>query len=95
MSRFTPRTASEWGAVLPAWLGMLGLIASFLFWAATYLLTGKGAVEPLFVTTFGGLLALGAGAKALDTIRQAPQLPVPPNDPPGLEQRSDDAEGPR
>lgn len=78
MSRFTPRGASEWGSVLPAWLGMLGLIACFAVWA----LTRSHIVEPLFVTTFGGLLAVGAGAKALDTLRQPPAPPIPPGDPP-------------
>jgi hypothetical protein len=64
--------------VLPAWLGMLGLIACFAVWA----LTRSHIVEPLFVTTFGGLLAVGAGAKALDTLRQPPTPPIPPGDPP-------------
>jgi hypothetical protein len=78
VSRFTPRGASEWGAVLPAWIGMLGLIACFVVWAVTR----SHIVEPLFVTTFGGLLAVGAGAKALDTLRQPPTPPIPPGDPP-------------
>jgi hypothetical protein len=36
-------------------------------------------VEPLFVTTFGGLLAVGAGAKAIETLRQSPPPPIPPS----------------
>jgi hypothetical protein len=77
VSRFTPRSASEWGAALPTWFGMAGLVACFAVWALT------NRVEPLFVTTFGGLLAVGAGAKALDTLRQPPAPPIPPGDPPG------------
>jgi hypothetical protein len=60
------------------WFGMLGLIACFAVWA----LTRSHIVEPLFVTTFGGLLAIGAGARALDTLRQSPAPPIPPGDPP-------------
>jgi hypothetical protein len=80
VSRFTPRGASEWGAALPTWLGMVGLVACFVVWA----LTPDHIVEPLFVTTFGGLLAVGAGAKALDTLRPPPVPPIPPGDPPPL-----------
>lgn len=76
MSRFTPRSASEWGAVLPGWLGMIGLIACFAVWAVT----PEHIVEPLFVTTFGGLLAVGAGAGALGTLRNPPPPPIPPAD---------------
>jgi len=57
------------------WLGIFGLVACLGFWMAT------GRVEPLFVTTFGGLLAVGAGARALDTLRQTPAPPIPPGDP--------------
>jgi hypothetical protein len=78
VSRFTPSGASEWGAALPTWLGMVGLIACFVVWA----LTPDHIVEPLFVTTFGGLLAVGAGA--LDTLKQPPVPPIPPGDPPPL-----------
>jgi hypothetical protein len=76
MAQFTPRTAGEWASVLPTYFGMAGLIACFAVWALT------NRVEPLFVTTFGGLLAIGAGAKALDTLRQPPAPPIPPGDPP-------------
>jgi hypothetical protein len=77
--RITPNTASEWAAALPRWLGMLGLVACFIVWVAT------GRVEPLFVTAFGGLLAVGQGADALTTLRDPPAPPIPPADPPGEE----------
>lgn len=74
--RITPTSASEWAAALPRWLGMLGLVACFLVWVLT------GRVEPLFVTAFGGLLAVGQGADALGTLRDPPRPPIPPADPP-------------
>jgi hypothetical protein len=80
--RISPNSASEWAAALPRWLGMAGLVACFLFWAGTYLATGHGAVEPLFVTAFGGLLAVGQGADALTELRRDPLPPIPPADPP-------------
>lgn len=68
--------------MLPTYFGMAGLIACFAVWALT------NRVEPLFVTSFGGLLAVGAGAKALVTLREPPPPPIPPGDPPDV------AEGP-
>jgi hypothetical protein len=73
--RFTPTSAAEWGSVAPVWLGVLGLVACFVVWAVT----PTHIVEPLFVTTFGGLLAVGAGAKAIETLRQSPPPPIPPS----------------
>jgi hypothetical protein len=73
--RLTPRSASEWASALPRWLGMLGLVACFLVWTVT------GRVEPLFVTAFGGLLAVGQGADAMTELRNPPTPPVPPGDP--------------
>lgn len=75
MSPMTPKTASDWASALPRWLGMLGLIACFAVWILT------GRVEPLFVTAFGGLLAVGQGADALAELREPPTPPVPPADP--------------
>jgi hypothetical protein len=40
-----------------------------VFWAVT------NRVEPLFVTTGGGLLALGQGAKALEELRKPIEPP--------------------
>lgn len=72
MSKFTPKGAIEWGSALPTWFGMAGLIACFALWALT------DRVEPLFVTTFGGLLAVGAGARALDELRRhEPPVEIP------------------
>ena len=70
----TPRSASEWAAALPRWLGMLGLAACFLVWV----LTPDHIVEPLFVTVFGGLLAVGQGADTMAVLKNPPAPPVPP-----------------
>jgi hypothetical protein len=67
--RLSPNSASEWAAALPTWFGMMGLIACFVVWLAT------GRVEPLFVTTFGGLLGVGQAANALTALKEPPPPP--------------------
>ena len=67
-SRFTPRSAEEWAGVLPKWLGMTGLAASFLFWMLT------GRYEPAFLTAFGGLLL---GGQALELRSKSTSLDEP------------------
>jgi hypothetical protein len=52
------------------------LVFCVLFWAITFMVDGKGAVEPLFVTTGGALLGIGQAAQALGELRQPP--PEPP-----------------
>lgn len=89
MSRFTPRTASEWSAVLPAYLGMIGLAACFLVWA----LTRDHIYEPVFIGAFLTLMGVGAGARALVELRQPPAPQIPPIDPPRAEGVDRDAEG--
>lgn len=58
-----PKSLSEWLALLPTVIGALGLVGLAVFWMAT------SRVEPLLVTTFGGLLAAGQGAQALATLK--------------------------
>jgi hypothetical protein len=55
------------------------LLFCLSFWAITYLADGKGAVEPLFVTTGGALLGIGQAAQALGELRHPP--PEPPTIP--------------
>jgi hypothetical protein len=76
LRRLSPKSASEWGSALLVWFAMLGLVACFLVWVLT------GRVEALFVTTFGGLLGVGYGSRALVTLREPPLPPIPPADPP-------------
>ena len=61
----------EWGAVLPQYLGMAGLIFVAGFWAAT------GRLEPLLLSAFGGLIAAGQGLDALVNLKTAPPIPPP------------------
>lgn len=63
--RFTPRSAAEWGAVLPVWLSGAALIFCLVFWAVT------GRIEPALLTTFGGTFAAGQGLQALAALRSA------------------------
>lgn len=73
------RSAQEWGAVLPQWLGMAGLVFCAVFWAATQ------RVEPLLVSAFVGLIAVGTAGEAATSIRrtnQANSTDRPVADPP-------------
>lgn len=74
--KLTARTAAEWAAVLPVWLGMLGLVFCAIFWAIT------NRIEPSLLTVFGGLLAAGQGAQALQALKapNVPQVTDPPRD---------------
>jgi hypothetical protein len=67
--RITPRSAAEWAAVLPVWLGMAGLVATLLFWMVT------GRFEAAFLTTFGGLLLGGQGLQVLQELKSPPEPP--------------------
>lgn len=60
------RNAQEWGAVLPQWLGMLGLIFCAVFWA----LTPEHIISGLLVSAFIGLIGVGQGAEALAAIKR-------------------------
>jgi hypothetical protein len=78
-SRLTPNGLSEWTTAGIRLFAMVGLLLCFAVWFLT------GRVEPLFVTGFGGLLAVGQGADALGELRKPPKPPIPPGDPPILE----------
>lgn len=78
---FTPRSLSEWSAAALRLFGMLGLVACFVVWAATK----DHIVEPLFVTAFGTLLAVGQGAEVVGELRRPPPVPLP-LDPPEKEE---------
>jgi hypothetical protein len=73
----TPRSLSEWSAAALRLFGMVGLLACFVVWVVT----PDHIVEPLFVTAFGALLAVGQGADALGELRRPPDPPIPPGDP--------------
>jgi hypothetical protein len=85
--KLTPSSASEWAAALPTWFGMMGLIACFVVWVAT----SQHIVEPIFVTTFGGLLGVGQAANALAVLKRPPDPPataIPPAEPTPTEDRA-------
>lgn len=73
-SRVNPRSAAEWGAVLPVWLGAIGLVFCAVFWAFT------GRVEPSLLMAFGGSVTVGQGAQALTALRSAQLAPAPHDD---------------
>lgn len=68
--RFAPHSLQEYGAVLPQWLGMLGVVACFIFWAFT------GRLEPLLLSAFGGLIFVGQAGEAFAILVRSP--PEPP-----------------
>lgn len=65
--RITPRSAAEWASVIPVWLGIFGLVFCALFWALT------DRIEPALLTAFGGILAAGQGAQALQALKDPPE----------------------
>ena len=65
-TRPTPRTAAEWGAVLPVYVGLAGLVACFVVWVLL------DRVEPLLLSAFGGLILAGQGAEVVAAIRSGP-----------------------
>lgn len=65
-SRPTPQSAAEWGAVIPIYLGMAGLIACFVVWVMV------DRVEALLVTGFGGLILGGQGVAVASAVRSGP-----------------------
>jgi hypothetical protein len=70
----------EWSSAGPRLLGALILVFCVVFWAFT------NRVEPLFVTTGGGLLALGQGVQALAELKQPPPpAPIEPQGEPKVE----------
>lgn len=67
------RRTVDWSSDGPKLFGGLLVVAAFITWLFT------GRVEPLFVTTGGGLVAVGQGAQALAELKK---LPEPPSSPP-------------
>ena len=65
------RRAVDWQEWFPKLLGGITLLACLIFWMMT------DRVEPLFVTTGGGLIALGQGARAITELRRPPDPPEP------------------
>jgi hypothetical protein len=66
VSKLTPRTFAEWGAVAPVWVGLAGVVGSFVIWAIT------GNVSPVLLGTFGTMIAAGQGAEVIVALKQGP-----------------------
>lgn len=77
----SPKTAGQWATVLPVYLGMFIIAASFVLYAVA------DRVSPAMLSAAGTLIAIGQGADALVTLRTAVRDPRPEDsDPPeGLE----------
>jgi hypothetical protein len=67
-----------WPAVLR--YGGFGLLAaSFVLYVATVLVTGTGVVVPSpFLLTFGSMMAIGEGGKAIKDLASMPSSPPIP-----------------
>jgi hypothetical protein len=57
---------AEWGGVVPVWVGLTGVIASFVVWVLT------GNVSPVLLGTFGTMIAAGQGAEVIVALKQGP-----------------------
>lgn len=74
-SRWTPQSLDAWLGLAPRLVGIVGLLASLIFWMVTAIVDPPGRVSPEFVTGFFGLLAVGQGAETLRQLRSP--LPDP------------------
>lgn len=74
--RLTPRTAQEWAAVAPQFVGIFGLLLQLVLWGVTATINGgHGIFEPAMLTAFGGLIVVGQGAEAVVASRRPPPNP--------------------
>jgi hypothetical protein len=66
VGKLTPRSLAEWGAVVPVWVGLTGVVASFVVWVVT------GEVSPVLLGSFGTMIAAGQGAEVIVALKQGP-----------------------
>jgi hypothetical protein len=66
VGKLTPRSVAEWGAVVPVWVGLAGVTASFVVWVLT------GNVSPVLLGTFGTMIAAGQGAEVIVALKHGP-----------------------
>lgn len=65
---------AEWFPVVLKYTGLIMMVLGAVFWAATYLLTGEGVVEPSLLAAFGSMIGIGEGAAAMrDLAASRPQ----------------------
>lgn len=65
--------------MIPQWLGMFGLTIQLVVALVYKIVTGEYAAEPALLTAFGGLIVLGQGKEALNSLR-APDRVIPSED---------------
>jgi hypothetical protein len=59
-----PTTAREWGAVVPQWVGIVGMVFLITFWAAT------GMLSAVLVSACLALIGVGQGAEAIALLKK-------------------------
>jgi hypothetical protein len=64
--KITPRGLGEWGSVVPVWVGLSGVVASFVVWVVT------GNVSPVLLGSFGTMIAAGQGAEVIVALKAGP-----------------------
>lgn len=74
--RITPKSAGEWGAVLPQWVGMFMLLLQLVVFLVFKIATGEDVSSAAFLTASGGLIVVGQGKEALNALKPA----KPPED---------------
>jgi hypothetical protein len=62
--RVSPRSAAEWGVVLPLWLAMIGLVFVVVFWAIT------GRLESALLNVFGTVALGSQGLRVLEQLKE-------------------------
>jgi hypothetical protein len=62
--RVSPRSAAEWGVVLPLWLAMIGLVFVVVFWAIT------GRLESALLNVFGTVALGSQGLRVLEKLKE-------------------------
>lgn len=67
--RITPKSAREWGGVLPQWIGIFGLLVCLGYYLATQ------QANAAILTAFAGLIVVGQGAEAVAKLGPAPPDP--------------------
>ena len=64
------KTAGEWAAVAPTYVGLLILLLSFLLFAGTAIVQGKGVVSPAILAAAGALITAGQAADVAVSVRK-------------------------
>lgn len=69
--RWNAKSAGEWAAVAPTYVGLLILLLSFLLFAGTAIFQGHGVASPAILAAAGALITAGQAADVTVTLRKA------------------------